>query len=634
MNDDNLNSRAPCAVVESAAHISHNDRRQRSGAELGMGMDAIGAPAAARDGSAVKGWLRALELTKPIAAQPARTLPTIIDELARRHGAAPALLSERETLSFRELAARANRYARWALAQGLGKGDVVALMMPNRPEYMAAWLGITRTGAVTALINNNLSGGSLAHCIDAVAPAHVIVDAGLAGALATARRSLRAAPRTWSHGAAGAACERIDHAFAAISDAPLAADELRPVTVADPALLIYTSGTTGLPKAAKVSHHRLLTWSLWFAGMIDSRPGDRMYNCLPMYHSIGGVVATGAVLVNGGSVFVREKFSAGRFWDEVARYDCTLFQYIGELCRYLLQAPPHPRERTHRLRLACGNGLRAGVWEAFQARFRVPRILEFYAATEGNVTLFNLEGRPGAVGRIPPFLAHRAPVALVRHDFERGGIVRDADGRCVRCGPGETGEAIGRIGEGEGRFEGYTDAGESEKKIVRDAFAPGDAWFRTGDLMRRDEAGYFHFVDRIGDTFRWKGENVAASEVAQVLAGFPGISDAVVYGVTVPGSEGRAGMAALVMAGPPPLAALRAHVAARLPAYARPLFLRIRSELDATETFKPKKAALQQDGFDPARIADPLYFDDAEAGAYVPLDGALHARIRAGRARL
>jgi fatty-acyl-CoA synthase len=586
--------------------------------------------------SPAKGWLRALELTKPIAAQPRRTLPVIVDELAERYGEAPALLSEHERLSFRALAQRANRYARWALRHGLGKGDVVCLLMPNRPEYMAIWFGVTRVGGVVALLNTNLVGASLAHCINIVAPRHIIVAEELMAGFCGAREHITSATEVWQHGAEDLRFSSIEAAIDGLSGTALTDAECLPPTVADRALLIYTSGTTGLPKAAKVNHYRLLIWSLWFAGMMDTRAGDRMYNCLPMYHSIGGVVATGAVLVNGGAVVIRDKFSASRFWDDVLRWDCTLFQYIGELCRYLLHAPSHPLERAHRLRLACGNGLRGDVWSEFKDRFRVPKILEFYAATEGNVTLFNYEGKPGAIGRIPAFLAHRAPTALIRHDVATGEPLRDDQGRCIRCHPGEIGEAIGKILDGNlgSRFEGYTDARVSEQKVLLDVFEEGDAWFRTGDLMRKDAGGYFYFVDRIGDTFRWKGENVATSEVAEALMAFPGITEATVYGVTIPGTEGRAGMAALVAEGALDLGALRKHLAERLPHYAHPLFLRTMSTIEVTVTFKHKKNDLVEQGYDPAASGDAIYFSDPATREFVPLGPALYDRIRTGQVRL
>jgi fatty-acyl-CoA synthase len=594
--------------------------------------------AAQTTSSSVQGWLRALEMTKPIAARPTRVLPVIIDELAETFGDAPALLSDHESFSFRALADRSNRYARWALARGLAKGDVVCLLMPNRPEYMAIWLGITRVGGVVALINTNLVGASLAHCINTVAPKHIIVDAELGAAFATAQQHVVADAKVWSHGGSDRQSADIEAEVGRLSGEKLTAVEERPLTVADRALYIYTSGTTGLPKAAVVNHYRLLIWSLWFAGMMDTRSSDRMYNCLPMYHSVGGVVATGAVLVNGGSVVIRDRFSAGQLWDDVVRWDCTLLQYIGELCRYLVHTPPHRQERAHRIRLCCGNGLRGDVWNEFKDRFAIPRILEFYAATEGNVTLFNYEGKPGAIGRIPSFLAHRSPTALVRYDAESGALLRDEQGCCIRCRPDEVGEAIGKILAGSSnlgsRFEGYTDEQDSTKKILRDVFEPGDAWFRTGDLMRKDASGYFYFVDRVGDTFRWKGENVSTSQVSETISAFTGIKDASVYGVAVPGQEGRAGMAAIVGDGAVDLAALRAHLTAHLPEYARPLFLRVRNEIEVTATFKHKKHELMREGYDPAGTTDPIYFDDRARRAFVPLDQALFDRIQAGQLRL
>jgi fatty-acyl-CoA synthase len=363
-----------------------------------------------------------------------------------------------------------------------------------------------------------------------------------------------------------------------------------------------------------------------------------MYDCLQMYHSIGGVAAPGAVLINGGAVVVADKFSARQFWDTVRDWDCTLIQYIGEICRYLVNTPPGASDRTHRIRLACGNGLTADVWQAFRQRFAIPQILEFYAATEGNVTLFNCEERVGAIGRIPPFLAHRFPTTLIRLDVESGTPVRDQAGFCIRCAANEIGEAIGRIrheaSDLGGRFEGYTSPQDSERKILRDVFATGDAWFRTGDLMRRDAKGYFFFVDRIGDTFRRKGENVATSEVAGVIAAFPGILEANVYGVTIPGTEGRAGMAALVAEDGLDLAALRRHLAERLSAYACPLFLRIRREFEVTATFKQKKTELARQGYDPAATTDAIYFDDPEQRAFVRVDATLRDRINGGAFRL
>jgi fatty-acyl-CoA synthase len=426
--------------------------------------------------------------------------------------------------------------------------------------------------------------------------------------------------------------------LAAIPDDAWRDSEAAPAPIGATALYIYTSGTTGLPKAAKVSHYRVMQWSHWFAGLMDTQPGDRMFNCLPLYHSVGGVVATGATLVGGGAVVIRARFSASDFWRDVREEHCTLFQYIGELCRYLVNAPHQDIETAHSLRIACGNGLRPEVWEPFQRRFKIPRILEYYASTEGNFSLYNCEGRPGAIGKIPSFLAHRLAVALLRFDVDEGEPRRNEAGFCERCAPNEVGEAVGLIpGEANelaGRFEGYADPEASARKVLRNVFKEGDSWYRTGDLMRRDEAGFYYFVDRVGETYRWKGENVSTAEVLTALTAAPGVVDGVVYGVTVPGADGRAGTAALVVDGKFDLETFRTDIAQRLPAYARPVFLRLLRSIETTGTFKPRKQELMQEGFDPARISDPLYFDDPRSQRYVPLDASLFAAISAGSIRV
>ena len=582
----------------------------------------------------LKAWTRALSLTAPIARQRFRTLAAVVEDQADRSGDALALISERERLTYRALAGAANRYARWGLARGLGAGDVVCLVMANCAEYMAIWLGITRIGAVVSLVNTNLAGEALAYSINLVRPSHVIVAAEFAEAIAAIVPRLTGM-RLWGHGDGPHGLPRIDREVGGLSGARLDGAEYRAPSLDDLALYIYTSGTTGMPKAAKVSHFRLMQWSHWFAGMMGIRPSDRLYDCLPMYHSIGGVVALGAPLVAGASVVIRRRFSAHRFWDDVTEWRCTLFQYIGELCRYLVQSPPHPRETLHQIRLCCGNGLRADVWERFQRRFAIPRILEYYAATEASFSLYNCEGRVGAIGRVPGFLTHRFAVALVRVDAESGTPIRGDDGFCVRCRADEIGEAVGRIGpDGAGRFEGYADDEASERKVLRNVFVEGDAWYRTGDLMRRDAEGYFYFVDRLGDSFRWKGENVSTGQVAEAIAACPGVIDALVYGVSIPGTEGRAGMAAVVVDEDFDLAALRRHMTKRLAGYARPLFVRICDALQTTATFKPQKHDLSRQGYDPVLTSDALYFDDRAAGRFVPLDAALHERIRSGDLRL
>jgi fatty-acyl-CoA synthase len=583
-------------------------------------------------------WLRALDRTAAIRRDPQRVLGAVIADLGQSRGDEPALLSDRECFTYRELAERTNQYAHWALEQGIAKGDVVGLLMTNRPEYFALWVGITLAGGVVALLNTNLAGQSLAHCINVVQPRHLIVASELTASLEEVEASLAGNPTLWIHGADHRSFRRIDGVLRQLPATSLSGAERPNLSVDDLALYIYTSGTTGLPKAARVTHARVLQWAYWFAGMVDMQPGDRMYNCLPMYHSVGGVLVPGSVLAAGGSVVIRSSFSTSQFWDDVVRWDCTMFQYIGEFCRYLLHTPSKEVELEHRVRVACGNGMSPDVWPAFQERFKIPQILEFYASTEGGLSLFNVEGRPGAIGRVPPYLAHRFSPTLVKVDPETGDPVRNAEGFCLECELNEPGEAIARAhldaSQAGGRYEGYTDPAATERKLLRDAFKAGDAWVRTGDLMRKDEQGFFYFVDRLGDTFRWKGENVATTEVAEILRSFPGVKHAVVYGVKVAGMEGRIGMATLTCEDNLDLAAFRTHIGAALPAYARPAFLRLQNDCATTETFKYSKTGLVTQGFNPELTQDAIYFDNPETQALHPLDRALYGRIQAGEFRL
>ncbi len=557
-------------------------------------------------------WARALRNLADLDRQKWASLPDLVDERALRFADQTALTSPGEVLTYRGLADAKNQYASWAKQRHIAAGETIGLLMRNCPSYLAIWLGVTQAGACAALINTNLRGDALLHAISSVQAKNLIVDRALLPLLEELRPRLSPDLAIWVHGQAPDATAGVHHLDrAAYPDHRPAAAEVPTIDTDSTALLIFTSGTTGMPKAARLSHYRLLEWSLWFAGMMDTDENDILYNCLPMYHSTGGVAANGGGLVNRGTVAIRERFSARRFWADIVEARCTIFLYIGELCRYLVNAPVDEHETRHQLRLCCGNGLRAEVWRAFQSRFRSPAILEFYASTEGNVSLYNCEGQPGAIGRVPAFLAHRFPVAIIECDPDTGEVWRGADNRCIRCATDAVGEAIGLIAAGSqrgtARFEGYTDAAATERKILRHVFTEGDAWFRTGDLMRRDAAGFFYFVDRMGDTFRWKGENVSTTQVAEILSAYPGITEAIVYGVQVPGEDGRACMAALTTTPDFDIDALPAFLDRQLPAYARPMFLRLCTDIETTGTFKPIKTALIREAYDTTLVTDPLF---------------------------
>jgi fatty-acyl-CoA synthase len=569
-------------------------------------------------------WL--LRLVKPHAT---RSIVDIVEAQARRRPRNIAILYQDQAMSYAALDARANRYANWALSAGIGRGTPVALLMENRPDYICAWLGLFKVGAQVALINTNLLGEALAHSIAISGTKHAIVGAELAVQFLAA--PFAETPALWLE---GEGCN-LTAALAAVSDKSPGRQARAGVTLKDRAFFIYTSGTTGLPKAANFSHMRMLFMMSGFVGGLSPRESDRIYDPLPLYHSTGGVCAVGLAFFSGGTLILKRKFSVHEFWADVHHHGATMFEYIGELCRYLLNAPPSPLERGHKIRAITGNGLRPEIWREFQSRFAIPRIVEFYGATESNVSMLNYDGTVGAVGRVPDYLEWLLPSRIVRFDVEKEMPVRDAGGLCIECAPDEVGEAVGGLSARAGReFEGYTNRADSDKKMLRDVFKKGDVWFRTGDLMRRDAHGYFYFVDRIGDTFRWKGENVSTGEVGAVLAAAKGIREANVYGVSVPGTDGRAGMAALVVDGDFKLDALPAWLKIRLAHYAWPVFLRLSPQIDVTGTFKQRKVDLVREGFDPSAIADPLYVLDAESGRYERLMAERYAEILAGHIRL
>jgi len=582
----------------------------------------------------LRGLLRTLGRVRSIAADSPNLICDDLEAAVDTWRDRRAITFNDQTITYGELDAIANRYAHWAKEHGLRRGQTVALFLPNRIDYLSIWYGLSKIGVATALINNNLTGPQLRHCLNASGANQVIADAETTPLLASVKDGLDRATVIWTLGEPHGAQRDLTKALKSCS-------QLRPdrgvrdgITARDVALYIYTSGTTGMPKPAKITHMRAQLYMRGFAGSTGSKADDRIYVALPLYHATGGLCGMGAALLNGGSVVLRPRFSATQFWHDVTAEGCTMFVYIGELCRYLVNQPESEAEHGHKLRMAFGNGLRPDIWDVVKARFRIPEVLEFYGSTEGNVSMFNFDGKSGAIGRIPGYIRSRFNVRLAQFDVEAEAPVRGPDGRCVLAAPGEIGECIGHIGGGaRAEFAGYADKAASEKKILHDAFEAGDAWFRTGDLMRQDEDGYFYFVDRIGDTFRWKGENVSTSEVAGALAGVPGVLEATVYGVKVGDQDGKAGMASLVVEPPFDITTLAAQVDADLPPYARPMFVRLQPQIEVTGTFKYRKMDLVEEGFDPAVIKQPLYFHDPIKG-YVKLTKVQHAKILDGTVRL
>ena len=570
---------------------------------------------------------RIFRALKAIEAKPDQIVPLQIAEFSKKTPNAIAIYYEDKEISYKELIDRSNKYTQWFLNNNLSKGDVVALMMENRPEFLACWIGITQAGGTVALINTNLSGQPLDYSLSISQANNLILGSELSESFSTASDKTKSNFKTWIQGDYNDS-NYFEDMNKYLNDLSANKPEFDyKVTNDDDALYIYTSGTTGNPKAAKISHKRLRLMMLGFKGAVQPNKNDRVYNVLPLYHSAGGVIAVGLALTSGASLVLKRKFSVNEFWDDVHKYKVTIFQYIGELCRYLLNAPYHKHEKDHNLRMVSGNGLRPDIWDNFKERFNITNILEFYGATEGNVSLMNYDGKSGAIGRIPKYMQKILNIHIIKFDIEKEEPIRDENGFCIPCGVNEVGEAIGEIIL-PGSFEGYVDKTATNKKILVDVFTKGDQFFRSGDLLSKDELGYVYFVDRIGDTFRWKGENVATSEVAEAFAGFDGILETNVYGVSIPGSDGKAGMAALSTDRDINLENLYQSLSSSLPSYAQPLFLRIKKEIEITGTFKHRKVELVKDGYNPREIKEPMYFCDHETQTYLPLDQELFDKIQ------
>lgn len=555
----------------------------------------------------------------------------LFEDRAAEHGDKIFLIDGDRRRSWAEVEAESRRIAHALRALGLGRGDVCAMMLHNRAEYVTVMLGLVRAGVVGALLNTSIAGAALDHAIrETGAKALIIGTECLASFSGIAPQLPRWIVRDGDAELPDVAIDLLSHAEA-MGDRPIPAEWRAGIVGEDTALCIFTSGTTGLPKAAILSHMRWLMGGDVKVAMMALDASDVFYCFLPMFHGAVIMSLFAAAVSAGGPLVIRRRFSASRFWDDVRNHGVTTCQYVGEICRYLMSRPPRPDDREHSLRAITGTGISAELWQPFQQRFGIPQIYEGWGATECNTSLVNYENIPGAVGRVIDWA--RTNLRIVRYEFETGTHPRDAEGRMILSAPGEPGEGIAKITRspltGGGRFEGYTSPEATERKILRDVFEPGDEYWSSGDLLRREESGHVWFVDRIGDTFRWKSENVSTQEVATLLGELPGLEMIVVYGVAVPGAEGRAGMAALILQ--PGAAfepdALYALATARLAPYAVPLFVRIWSHPDFTASYKLRKVDLLRDGFDPALIDDPLFVIDHARRTYAPLtpDAVAHA---------
>lgn len=566
-------------------------------------------------------------------------------EVARQDPDKKAFVMGDRHLTFRQGDEFSNRIAWYFKRQGFKSGEVIALFMDTQPEYVFIWLGLAKLRVTTALVNTNLRGAQLTHCLKIAGCKALVFGDELADSVKEIRSEIHdiplfqfnspdrpalEKPATILQDAAPLASELTEMSAEAFTEAGTASPR-------DTLLYIYTSGTTGFPKAAVITNIRYLLIPLGVHTSARLSSSDIVYDPLPLHHTAGGVLGGGQALVLGSTVVLRKKFSASNYWKDIAKHGCTAAQYIGEICRYLLAVPPSPSDRAHKVRVIMGNGLRPQIWQEFVERFGVERVMEFYGATEGNSNLINLDSKVGAIGFLSRLVSSIYPLTLVKCDEITGEILRNSDGRCISCGPHEPGLLLGKIDPKKAilTFAGYADKTASDKKMVRNVKKEGDCYFNTGDILVMDHFGYFYFKDRTGDTFRWRGENVSTAEVEGVISTLVGLKDAIVYGVSIPNVEGKAGMAAI--ADPEKkldIPYLTKGLRSSLPAFARPLFLRVLPEPPLTSTFKLRKKDLIEQAYTLGLHEDPMYFLDQKTGEYVPLTRKLYDDIVKGVVRL
>ncbi|XP_054859660.1 long-chain fatty acid transport protein 1 [Eublepharis macularius] len=569
-------------------------------------------------------------------------VPKIFQSVVRRHPDKVAMIYEAtdDKWTFRRLDEFSNAVANFFSQQGFLPGDVIAIFMESRPEFVGLWLGMAKVGIEAALINFNLRLDSLLYCVKTSGAKAIIFGGELSAALSEVngmlgKNMIKFCSGEMSPESVPADTKHLDPLLALASKSPPA--QVPAKGLDDRLFYIYTSGTTGMPKAAIVVHSRYYRIAAFGYYAYRMTPNDIIYNCLPLYHSAGNIMGVGQCLIHGLTVVIRKKFSASRFWDDCVKYKCTIIQYIGEICRYLLNQPVREAEMQHQVRLAIGNGLRPTIWEDFTQRFRIKQIGEFYGATECNCSIANLDGKVGACGFNSRILPNVYPIRLVKVNEETMELIRGPNGLCITCRPGEPGLLVGRINQEDPlrRFDGYVNESATNKKIAYNVFKKGDQAYLSGDVLVMDELGYMYFKDRSGDTFRWRGENVSTTEVEGILSHILSKTDVAVYGVEVPGVEGKAGMAAIA----DPEAKLNPNVLYQemqkvLPPYARPIFLRLLPQVDTTGTFKIQKTRLQRESYDPHQTSDRLYFLDVKLGKYLPLDESMFERIRATKVSL
>lgn len=525
------------------------------------------------------------------------------------------------------------------------------MYLHNSAEFLMIMFATLCMGAGPAFINYNLEGKALMHCLDVCQTKLLIADedGGCQQRIDGSRTEIE------SKGAKIVTLDAILRQQISARPATVPGDEWRNGMTGDmPYCLIYTSGTTGLPKGCPFTLARTHLLGFHLSPPYGTVRGkDCWYSPMPLYHGTG-IITSSTALLTGVGIAIAPRFSVSNFWPDIHDSGSTAFIYVGETARYLLAAPPHPLERKHKLRLAYGNGLRPDVWAKFQDRFNIPEIAEFFNSSEGVFSLIAWQRGPylrGCVGHHGlPFRRLLNNVYIpVRIDFETGDIWRDPQtGFAQRTPYAEGGEMLVAV-PSKAAFGGYWRNEEAtNKRFATDVFAKGDLYYRSGDALRRSDDGHWYFLDRLGDTFRWKSENVSTAEVAEVLGKYPGISEANVYGVSIPGHEGRAGCAALHLESIAQaqdaryLEDLLRYCRANMPRYAVPVFLRIVARSSHIHNHKQNKVGLRQEGVDPEKVGtlekeggdDVFLWCRPGAESYAPFRKGDWEKLAKGEARL
>ncbi|XP_015341987.1 long-chain fatty acid transport protein 6 [Marmota marmota marmota] len=565
---------------------------------------------------------------------------TVLDKFlshAKRQPQKPFIIYEGDIYTYQDVDKRSNKVARVFLNHSsLEKGDTVALLMSNEPDFVHVWFGLAKLGCVVAFLNCNVRSNSLLHCIRTCEPKALVVGTDLLGIIEEILPNIPQNVSVWGmKDSVPQGMISLIQKLSTSSEEPVACSHRVASSLKSTCLYIFTSGTTGLPKAAVISHLQALKGSagLWAFGCTAD---DIVYITLPLYHSSGSLLGICGCVELGATCVLKNKFSASQFWNDCKKYNVTVFQYIGELCRYLCKQPKREEEKDHQVRLAVGNGIRSDVWRQFLDRFGNIKMCELYGATEGNISFMNHTGKIGSVGRTNFFYKLFFNFHLIKYDFQKDEPLRNEQDWCSQVKKGEPGLLISPVNT-KNPFFGYAGSYRHTKnKLLLDVFKKGDVYFNTGDLMVQDQENFLYFWDRIGDTFRWKGENVATTEVADVIGMLDFIQETNVYGVTVSGYEGKAGMASIILKPNKSLDLEKIYeqVVTSLPAYACPRFLRIQEKMETTGTFKLQKFQLVEEGFNPMKISDPLYFMDNLKKSYVPLTKELYDQIILGEIKL